>query len=90
MSTRAIAPIVGASHMTVSNDLSAVKTFTAEPSAPVQGVDGKTYTRPDPKPEPGDGTEKPGTNNRCRGSSYGTTQIQARAATSVVVSRVLM
>lgn len=58
MSTRAIAPVVGVSHMTVSNDLnSGVKPFTpaqapvpseSAPPSPVTGLDGKTYTRPAP------------------------------------------
>ena len=82
MSTRAIAPIVGASHETVSKDLqSPVRNLTpASPSTPdeptfdptpdwdpttgevlagsgenpprVTGLDGKTYTRPEPKEDP--------------------------------------
>lgn len=52
MSTRAIAPIVGASQRTVVNDVEQVSNFAhVEPSL-VQGIDGKTYTRPEPKPEP--------------------------------------
>ena len=47
MSTRAIAPIVGASKDTVSRDLSGVSHETPEP---VQGMDGKTYTRPTSTP----------------------------------------
>ena len=87
MSTRAIAPIVGASHMTVQNDRdSGVKNFTPAPKSDAEllagaewspeavedeprftdepgrvqpvtgtitGMDGKTYTRPQPK-EPAD------------------------------------
>ena len=52
MSTRAIAPIVGASHMSVARDLgSPVTTVTpdAEPRQ-ITGRDGKTYTRPAPEP----------------------------------------
>lgn len=49
MSTRAIAPIVGADHVTVSRDLGRVANATPEPAAPVQGMDGKTYTRPEPQ-----------------------------------------
>jgi hypothetical protein len=45
MSTRAIAPIVGADHVTVSRDLGRVANATPEP---VRGMDGKTYTRPEP------------------------------------------
>jgi hypothetical protein len=46
MSTRAIAPIVGASHQTVANDLeSPVKNLTPGPRV-VTGMDGKTYTPP--------------------------------------------
>jgi len=45
MSTRAIAPIVGASKSQVANDLEAgVQNWTPEPANPVQGLDGKTYT----------------------------------------------
>ena len=43
MSTRAIAPIVGATHMTVQRDLSPVTNVP-----PVTGMDGKTYA---PKPD---------------------------------------
>lgn len=50
MSTRAIAPIVGADHVTVSRDLGRVANETPEPPAPVQGMDGKTYARPELKP----------------------------------------
>lgn len=35
MSTRAIAPIVGVSNMTISNDLAGVKTFTPDPAPDV-------------------------------------------------------
>lgn len=52
MSTRAIAPIVGADHVTVSRDLGRVANATPEPPAPVQGMDGKTYTRPEVHSEP--------------------------------------
>lgn len=45
MSTRAIAPIVGADHVTVSRDLGRVANATPES---VKGLDGKTYTRPEP------------------------------------------
>lgn len=49
MSTRAIAPIVGASRQTVANDLeSPVKNLTPAPRA-ITGRDGKTYTPPVPK-----------------------------------------
>lgn len=69
MSTRAIAPIVGATHTTVRRDVEAHGTnvppepeLTDEPgqvtkltgsgsAAGITGRDGKTYTRPDPKPE---------------------------------------
>ncbi len=56
MSTRAIAPIVGANHNTVARDLIGVSNETPEPPASVQGIDGKTYTRPEPQPAP---TEPP-------------------------------
>lgn len=66
LSTRAIAPVVGVSHMTVQNDVSAsgVKDFTPEaasadfPEMPevlqkaVTGVDGKTYSRPTSRATP--------------------------------------
>ena len=49
MSTRAIAPIVGASHQTVANDLEApVKNLTPAPRS-ITGRDGKAYTPPKPK-----------------------------------------
>jgi len=54
MSTRAIAPIVGAARNTVMSDLNEVAQF--EPPAQVQGMDGKTYARSAPQPEP---TEPP-------------------------------
>jgi hypothetical protein len=38
MSTRAIAPVVGASHMTVSNDLAGVKPFTPAPLSDEPGT----------------------------------------------------
>jgi IS30 family transposase len=47
MSTRAIAPIVGVDNKTVHNDLRRVENSTP---APVQGMDGKTYRRPEPTP----------------------------------------
>lgn len=54
--TRAIAPVVGTSHVTVKNDLdSSVKNFTDERPAPraVHGRDGITRTyHPRPAPEP--------------------------------------
>lgn len=54
MSTRAIAPIVGAGHVTVSRDLAAgVPDETPAPMPtrpPITGRDGKTYTPPPPKP----------------------------------------
>jgi hypothetical protein len=46
-STRAIAPIVGASFKTVARDVEAVSNDTP---SPVQGMDGKTYTRPATQP----------------------------------------
>jgi hypothetical protein len=51
MSTRAIAPIVGASQRTVASDVEHVSNFA---HVNTQGMDGKTYTRtaPQPKPEP--------------------------------------
>lgn len=58
MSTRAIASVVGVGIGTVSRDQRApVPSGTPEPDAPhapVTGLDGKTYTRPEPKeaPEP--------------------------------------
>lgn len=39
MSTRAIAPIVGTSHMTVQNDLSGVKNFTADDQTEPEAAD---------------------------------------------------
>jgi hypothetical protein len=53
LSTRAIAPVVGVSHMTVSRDRERVTPVTREPAPerrPVVGVDGKTYPRPEPSP----------------------------------------
>ncbi len=44
MSTRAIATVTGVTQRTVSNDLSGEKNFSP---APVTGLDGKTYTRPE-------------------------------------------
>lgn len=56
MSTRAIASVVGVSRDTVSKDRTTpgVRNLTPAPPAPVTGLDGKTYTRPEPKegPEP--------------------------------------
>ena len=54
MTTRAIAPVVGASHMTVKNDLDAgVKNFTPDAGPRTKtGLDGKTYTVQPRKPEP--------------------------------------
>lgn len=49
MSTRAIAPIVGASQMQVVRDIA---TETKVSVAPIVGVNGKTYARPEPQPEP--------------------------------------
>jgi hypothetical protein len=49
MSTRAIAPIVGASQMQVVRDIAGETNVSP---APVQGMDGKTYRRPEPKTEP--------------------------------------
>lgn len=51
MSTRAIAPIVGVHHDTVASDIRTVGNPTVE-AAPVTGVNGKTYARPEPQPEP--------------------------------------
>ena len=52
MTTRAIAPVVGASHMTVKNDLDAgVKNFTPDAAPRTKtGLDGKTYTTQPRKP----------------------------------------
>lgn len=47
MSTRAIAPIVGADRKTVMQDVRQV-VQNGPPERPVQGLDGKTYTRPEP------------------------------------------
>lgn len=51
MSSRAIAPIVGASPRQVAYDKAGVQDCTTESPAPVQGLDGKTYTRPEPTDE---------------------------------------
>ena len=72
MSTRAIAPIVGASHMQVKRDMDAgvtnvppvlsddpgkiVRLTGPDSAATVMGMDGKSYSRPEPAPEP---TEPP-------------------------------
>jgi hypothetical protein len=49
MSTRAIAPIIGATEGTVRNDLRAgAKNYAPE----IEGMDGKTYARPELSPEP--------------------------------------
>lgn len=50
MSTRAIAPIVGAHHDTVASDLKVAHVGNPTPT-PVQGMDGKTYARPRPTDE---------------------------------------
>jgi hypothetical protein len=44
MSTRAIAPVVGVSNKTISQDLAAAR-VTPGNTSPVTGVDGKVYTR---------------------------------------------
>lgn len=63
MSTRAIAPIVGATKSQVARDIAAVPDGTPEPvviavnvatgevieDAPITGLDGKTYARPTPR-----------------------------------------
>ena len=53
MTTRAIAPVVGANHNTVARDLAGVSNETpdAEPRTKT-GLDGKTYTAQPRKPEP--------------------------------------
>lgn len=55
MSTRAIASVVGVDQKTVSNDRRAQREreefSSPAPAAPVTGLDGKTYTRPEPKEE---------------------------------------
>ncbi|WP_372697851.1 hypothetical protein [Arthrobacter sp. JSM 101049] len=61
MSTRAAAPIVGGSHKTVVKDSQARREVVPEvppadapqfdPDPIVTGRDGKTYVRPEPKPE---------------------------------------
>lgn len=51
MSTRAIAPIVGASQKTVARDIATESNDSVE-DIPITGVNGKTYTRQEPKPEP--------------------------------------
>ena len=51
MSTRAIAPIVGASNYTVSKDLQGVRDLAPDAGPrQITGRDGKTYTRPAPEP----------------------------------------
>jgi hypothetical protein len=57
MSTRAIAPALGESHMTIQRDLSGVTNVTAPDDEFVQvtGLDGKTYTVTCPQP----GTAQP-------------------------------
>lgn len=47
MSTRAIAPIVGASQRQVARDMSVEPNDSPAPATPVQGVDGKSYVRPE-------------------------------------------
>lgn len=49
MSTRAIAPIVGASREQVRRDIAPDTNVSPDP---VQGMDGKTYSRPEPQQEP--------------------------------------
>lgn len=49
MSTRAIAPIVGAHHDTVASDLKSAPVGNPTPT-PVQGMDGKAYTKPESQP----------------------------------------
>jgi hypothetical protein len=49
MSTRAIAPIVGASKDTVSRDIRAGVSDETPALSAVAGMDGKTYTRPQPQ-----------------------------------------
>jgi transposase len=51
MSTRAIAPIVGASVGQVHADKQVFRTEHVE-AAPVQGMDGKSYARPEPAEAP--------------------------------------
>lgn len=50
MSTRAIAPIVGVSDRRVRQI--AEEVGSNFPPAPIEGMDGKTYTRPEPRLEP--------------------------------------
>lgn len=50
MSTRAIAPIVGASQKTVARD---VATESFDSVERITGINGKTYTRPEPNESPG-------------------------------------
>jgi hypothetical protein len=69
MPTRAIAAIVGVSHVTVARDLHAVTDVT--PGRKVTGMDGKTYevpytvalrlVRAKPKPEPDEGDDNDNT-----------------------------
>ena len=52
MSTRAIAPIVGVSKSQVANDVEVSRTGHVGPApTPIHGRDGKTYVRPEPKPD---------------------------------------
>lgn len=53
MSTRAIAPIAGVDQKTVRNDLRAgeEKSSPAALPTPIHGRDGKTYVRPESRPD---------------------------------------
>ena len=51
MSTRAIAPIVGVDNATVHRDLKAPVANATPAPTPIHGRDGKTYVRPEPKPD---------------------------------------
>ncbi len=54
MSTRAIAPIVGVGDSTVQRDLTGAPSGAgarAVAPTPIYGRDGKTYVRPEPKPD---------------------------------------
>jgi hypothetical protein len=54
LSRRAVAAVTGASPATVSRDARAQVSHGETPAAPaaVRGLDGKTYTCPEPRPEP--------------------------------------
>lgn len=55
MSTRDIAPVAGASKSVVAEDVKAgVQNRTPADPVEIAGRDGKTYTRPEPKPERSD------------------------------------